>query len=109
MTENEAAGSRVVAVLLTDGWHQIVAGTFSVGPLYLGAGPDLDVPGFRFEDADAGSPYQPTVVSGPLDNLIAVRQVNRAPRHIDDPGRALALDAGHRVDQSARLRIRAIR
>jgi peroxiredoxin len=109
MTANESAGNTVVAVLLTDGWHRVVAGTFSVGPFHLGLGPDLDVPGFRFEDADAGSPYQPTIVSGPLESLIAVRQIRKSPRHIDNPDRAVAGHYGHRVEHRARSRIGADR
>ena len=46
------------------------------------------MPGFRFEEADAGSPYQPTVLAGPLNSIIAVRQVTPAVRRIGDPDRA---------------------
>ena len=80
MSDNDVAGGRVVAVLLADGWHRIVPGSFRVGPLSFGAEADPGTPGFRFEEADAGRPYQPTVLAGPLDSIIAVRQV--------DPGRA---------------------
>jgi len=72
----------VVAVLLTDGWHPIVPGSFTVGSLGYGAGPDPGAPGFRFQEADAGRPYQPTTLAGPLDSIIAVRQVtSRRPLH----------------------------
>jgi len=43
MNDNEGAAATVIAVLLTDGWHQIVPGSFSVGPLGLGGGADLDL------------------------------------------------------------------
>jgi hypothetical protein len=78
MNDNEVSAARVVAVLLTDGWHRIVPGTFSVGPLNFGAGAEVSVPGFRFADADAGRPYQPTTLAGPLASIIAVRQVTTA-------------------------------
>ena len=35
MSDSEGAAT-VVAVLLADGWHQIVPGSFSLGPLALG-------------------------------------------------------------------------
>ena len=75
MSDTEPPGGTVVAVLLTDGWHPIVPGSFTIGPLGYGAGPDPGAPGFRFQEADAGRPYQPTTLAGPLDSIIAVRQV----------------------------------
>ena len=75
MSGTELPGGTVVAVLLTDGWHPIVPGSFTIGPLGYGAGPDPGAPGFRFQEADAGRPYQPTTLAGPLDSIIAVRQV----------------------------------
>jgi hypothetical protein len=99
----------VVAVLLADGWHRIVRGSFSVGPLGLGAGADLGVPGFSFEEADAGSPYQPTTLAGPLDSIIAVRQASTAARRVGDLDRARAAHNGQRADHTARLPVRAVR
>jgi hypothetical protein len=107
MRDNDVAAARVVAVLLADGWHRIVRGSFSVGPLGLGAGADLGVPGFRFEEADGGSPYQPTVLAGPLDSIIAVRQVTPALPRIGELDRAPAAHNGQRADQGTRLRVRA--
>jgi len=109
MSDNDAAAARVVAVLLADGWHRIVRGSFSVGRQSFGAGADLGVPGFRFEEADAGSPYQPTVLAGPLDSIIAVRQATPAVRRIGDSDRARAAHNGHRADHGARLPVRADR
>ena len=109
MNDNDIASTRVIAVLLTDGWHRIVRGSFSVGPLGLGAGADLGVPGFWFEEADAGSPYQPTVLAGPLDSIIAVRQVTPAVRRIGDPDCAPAAHNGQRADHGARARVRTVR
>ena len=80
MSNNHVAGARVVAVLLADGWHRIVPGSFRVGPLSFEAEAGLGAPGFRFEEADAGRPYQPTTLAGPLDSIIAVRQVTPARR-----------------------------
>ena len=109
MSDNDIAAAKVVAVLLADGWHRIVRGSFSVGALGLGAGPELGVPGFWFEEANAGSPYQPTVLAGPLDSIIAVRQVTPALQRIGDPGPALAGHNGQRAGQRARLRVGASR
>ena len=89
MSENHVAGDRVVAVLLADGWHRIVPDSFRVGPLSFEAEAGPGAPGFRFEEADAGRPYQPTVLAGPLDSIIAVRQVTPARRRIgSEPTRA---------------------
>ena len=58
MSDNEVAAARVLAVLLADGWHRLVRGSFRVGPLSFGAEAGPGTPGFRFEEADAGRPYQ---------------------------------------------------
>ena len=105
MSDNDVAAAGIVAVLLADGWHQIVPGSFSVGPLGFGSAADLGVPGFCFEEADAGSPYQPTVLAGPLDSIIAVRQVSPAVRRIGDQDRVRAVHNSQRADQGARLRV----
>jgi hypothetical protein len=102
MSDNDIAVGRVISVLLADGWHRTVPGSFSVGPLPFGASADPRVPGFCFEEADAGSPYQPTVLAGPLDSIIAVRQVTPAMRSIHDPDRALVSHDG-RSGHIARL------
>ena len=65
MNDTQIATTTVVAVLLADGWHRIVPGSFSVGTLSFGAEAGPGTPGFRFEEADAGRPYQPTVLAGP--------------------------------------------
>ena len=105
MSDNEVAAARVVAVLLADGWHRIVPGSFSVGTLSFGAEAGPGTPGFRFEEVDAGRPYQPTVLAGPLDSIIAVRQVTPAVRRIGDSERARAVPHGQHADQGARLRV----
>jgi hypothetical protein len=103
MSGNDVIAGRVISVLLADGWHRTVPGSFSVGPLSFGAAADLGVPGFCFEEADAGSPYQPTVLAGPLDSIIAVRQVTPAVRSIGDPDHPRAARNGQRAAPGARL------
>ena len=107
MNGNDIPVGRVVAVLLTDGWHGVVADSFRVGPLSFEAEAGPGTPGFRFEEVDAGRPYQPTVLAGPLDSIIAVRQVTPAARPIADPEWARAAHNGHRADRGARLRVSA--
>jgi hypothetical protein len=109
MRDNNVADARVVAVLLADGWHRIVPGSFRVGPLSFEAEAGPGTPGFRFEEADAGRPYQPTVLAGPLDSIIAVRQVTPAVRRIGDLGRERAVHNGHQTDHGARLRVSTVR
>jgi hypothetical protein len=93
MSGNDIAAGRVVAVLLADGWHRIVPGSFRVGPLSFGAEAGPGTPGFRFEEADPSRPYQPTALADPLDNVIAVR--------------ARAAHTGQRTDHGARLLVPA--
>jgi hypothetical protein len=107
MRDNDVAAGMVVAVLLADGWHRIVRGSFSVGRQSFGAGADLGVPGFRFEEADTGSPYQPTVLAGPLNSIIAVRQAAPTVGHLSDLDRARAAHNGHQAGHRERLRVRA--
>ena len=103
MTGTQIPATTVVAVLLADGWHRIVPGSFSVGPLSFEAEAGPGTPGFRFEQADTGSPYQPATLAGPLHSIIAVRQVTPTLRRIGDPDRARAAHNGQRANQSARL------
>ena len=81
MSGTTIAPARVVAVLLADGWHPIVRGSFSVGPLGFGAGGGPGALGFCFDEADVGSPYRPTTLAGPLDSVLAVRQAGPAVDH----------------------------
>ena len=107
MRDNDVTAGKVIAVLLADGWHRIVRGSFSVGPLGLGASADLGVPGFSFEEADVGSPNQPTMLAGPLDSIIAVRQVAPATRRVGDLDRARAARYGHPADEVPRRAVPA--
>ena len=107
MSDNDVVVGRVVAVLLGDGWHRIVPGSFRVGPLSFEAEAGPGTPGFRFEEADAGRPYQPAVLAGPLDSIIAVRQVTPAARRIGDPDRTSAAHHGRLANQCARVLVHA--
>jgi hypothetical protein len=100
-----AANDNVVAVLLADGWHQVVPGSFSVALLGLDPRIELARPGFRFDEIRLGSPYRPTSLTGPLDSIIAVRQVNRGNTTPQDPvGRAAALNGRHSMRHPALAR-----
>ena len=70
--------SKVTAVLLADGWHRIIQGSFSVAALRFGAEADPGVLGFCCEEVDTGSPYRPASLAGPLNSVLAVRQVASA-------------------------------
>jgi hypothetical protein len=107
MNDNREAAAQVVAVLLADGWHHIARGSFSVGPLALGTDTGFGRLGFRFVEADTGSLHKPISLAGPLDSIIAVRQVTPAVTHLNDLDRARAAHNGQRADQGARLPVRA--
>jgi hypothetical protein len=96
---------RVVAVLLADGWHRIVPGSFRVGRLSFEAEAGPGTSGFRFEEADAGRPYQPAVLAGPLASIIAVRQVTPAVQRVGDLDQARAAHTSQRADRGAGLRV----
>jgi len=78
MSGTTIATSKVTAVLLADGWHRIIQGSFSVAALRFGAETDPGILGFYCEEADTGSPYRPATLSGPLNSVLAVRQVGSA-------------------------------
>ena len=72
----------VVAVLLADGWHQVASGSFTIGALSFGDPDGRGVLGYRFEEISEASPYGPAAMAGPLEALLAVRQITpRGPRH----------------------------
>ena len=100
---DKTAAAQVTAVLLADGWHHIIRGSFSVGPLGLGGHTNLGGLGFRFEEADAGSLHRPTSLAGPLDSIIAVGQVTPAAQRMRDPDRTSAAHHGRLADQCARV------
>jgi hypothetical protein len=75
-SRHDITADTVVSVMLADGWHRVVLGSLVISPLGFGPGADFGVPGFRFAEADAGSPYQPTMLVGPLNSIIAVRVVS---------------------------------
>ena len=78
MSGTTIATAKVVAVLLADGWHRIIQGSFSVAALSFGAEADPGVLGFCCEEVDTGSPYRPATLAGPLNSVLAVRQVAAA-------------------------------
>jgi hypothetical protein len=92
MILHDIAADTVVSVMLADGWHRVTPGSLVISPLGFGPGADLGLPAFRFAEAEAGSPYQPTMLAGPLNSIIAVRLVNpsRATRSRDRTGLATA-------------------
>ena len=94
MNDTTIVPATVVAVLLADGWHRVVPGSFSVGVLSFGAEAGPGTPGFRFEQAETGSPYRPATLAGPLRSIIAVRQVSSATRC---PGELARPAARHRT------------
>ena len=72
----------VVAVLLADGWHRVASGSFTIGALSFGDRDGCGVLGYRFEEVSEASPYGPAAMAGPLEALLAVRQITpRGPRH----------------------------
>lgn len=73
---------KVDAVLLADGWHQVALGSFTVGALGFGDGDDRGVLGYRFEEIGNASLHKSATLAGPLDAVLAVRQVtSRRPLH----------------------------
>jgi hypothetical protein len=87
MSGATVATAKVVAVLLADGWHQVVRGSFSIDTLGYGPGADPGVLGFCFEEADDSSLHRTYAVAGPLNSILAVRQASPR-RHPGDPARA---------------------
>jgi hypothetical protein len=64
----------VDAVLFADGWHKVALESFTVGALGFGDGGG-GVLGYRFEEISEGSLHRPATLAGPLDAVLAVRQV----------------------------------
>jgi hypothetical protein len=77
MSRTMISPAGVVAILLADGWHRVVQGSFSVGALGFGAEADPGVLGFCFDEADNASPHRPAALAGPLTSILAVRQAAR--------------------------------
>jgi hypothetical protein len=95
---HDIAGDTVVAVMLADGWHRIALGSLVISPLGFGPRADFGVPGFRFAEADAGSPYEPTMLAGPLNSIIAVRLVSPSRARLTSRDRIEPTLDGHRAD-----------
>ncbi len=95
MSTIDITPAQVVAVLLADGWHRVVPGSFSVGTLGFGAPADLEVLGYRFDEADAATPYRPPTLAGPVGSILAVRHVNSAARHPSELARPASRHRAH--------------
>ena len=81
MNSTGITAATVAAVLLADGWHRIVPGSFAVGPLSFDTDHAPGVPGYSFEEADTASPYGPATFAGPLTALLALRHATASRRH----------------------------
>jgi hypothetical protein len=88
MSGTTIAAAKVIAVLLADGWHRVVRGSFSVGTLGFGADAEAGLAGFTFEEADNGSPHRPATLAGPLTSILAVRQAGSAAGYSGELPRA---------------------
>jgi hypothetical protein len=69
------APEKVGAVLLADGWHRVARGSFTVGTLGFSQDDDHGVLGYRFEEIGTTSVDKSVTLAGPLDAVLAVRQV----------------------------------
>jgi len=101
MSTIDIAPAQVVAVLLADGWHRVVPGSFSVGTLGFGVPADLGVAGYRFDEADTATPYRPPTLAGPLGSILAVRHVNSAARHPSELARPASRRRAHPAPEAA--------
>ena len=99
MSRTTIATSKVTAVLLADGWHRIIQGSFSVAALRFGAEADPGILGFCCEEADTGSPYRPATLAGPLSSVLAVRQAGSA-RQTRELGHVAAGRWAHSVPEA---------
>jgi hypothetical protein len=62
--------------------RKVASGSFTIGALSFGDADDRGVLGYRFEEITEASPYSPAAMAGPLEALLAVRQITpRGPRH----------------------------
>ena len=69
------APEKVDAVLLADGWHKVALGSFTIGALGFGDRDEGGVLGYRFEEISESSLHRSATLAGPLDAVLAVRQV----------------------------------
>lgn len=66
---------RISAVLLPDGWHRVVLGSFRVGILSFDPGSGgAGAAGFRFEEMNPSPSQGSGLISGVLSSLLAVRE-----------------------------------
>ena len=89
------APEKVDAVLLADGWHKVALGSFTVGALSFGDG-DRGVLGYCFEEIGTTSLHKSATLTGPLDAVLAIRQVTaRRPLREQGPAGQLWSANGH--------------
>jgi hypothetical protein len=69
------APEKVDAVLLADGWHKVALGSFTVGALGFSQDDDRGTLGYCFEEIGTTSVDKSAMLAGPLDAVLAVRQV----------------------------------
>jgi hypothetical protein len=93
------AAEKVAAVLLADGWHRVAAGSFMVGPFGFGGGDDRGVLGYRFEEISDASLHASATLAGPLEAVLAVRQVTsrRALQELSPTGQGWSPNGRARV------------
>jgi len=84
---HDIAADTVVAVMLADGWHRVARGSLVISPVGFGPGADLGVPGFRFAEVP-GIPFQPTMLAGPVNSIIAVRLMSPSRARLTSRDRA---------------------
>jgi len=94
------APDKVDAVLLSDGWHKVAVGSFIVGPLGLGESDYRGVLGYSFEEISNTSLHLSAWLAGPLDAVLAVRQVH-SRRQPPQPG---AIDGAWSMSGSLAVR-----
>jgi hypothetical protein len=68
----------VSAVLLNDGWHQVIAGTFKIGNIRIhadvAAGIDFGKSSATWDEQGAGAAGATVTVSAPLTSILAIQQ-----------------------------------
>jgi hypothetical protein len=68
----------VSAVLLNDGWHQTVAGTFTIGNIRIhanvAAGIDFGKSSATWDEHSAAAGGTTVTVSAPLTSILAIQQ-----------------------------------
>lgn len=68
----------VTAVLLNDGWHQLIEGTFKIGDIRIradaAAGTDFGKSSAMWEEHATAADGRTVAVSAPLTSVLAIQQ-----------------------------------